>query len=480
MIQFLLNNEVVRIADERADMTVLEYLRERRQLWGTKEGCASGDCGACTVVLGVAGNGKMEYINCNSCIMFLGSLHGKQLITVEHLKNEESLHPVQQAMVDYHGSQCGFCTPGFVMSLFALYKNSDHDQSVAARKKATEEYMGGNLCRCTGYKPIIEAAVESTGELRQDQFTEMDSQTRQLLGAAETAENCGTDNYHLPNSCKELCEILNHQPGARLLGGGTDLALEVTQQLKAIENIIYLGNVSELRDVVKNTGHYEVGAAVSLNDFNNLIKDDYPELSGLLLRFGSRQIRNLGTVGGNIANASPIGDLPPVLIALDAELTLQSVTGKRSVKIEDYFVDYRQTVLQENEFVRSVQFPRADSDHQLKIYKISKRIDDDISAVCIAFCIQLDNDIVKSVRIACGGMAAIPKRARECENALTGNPLDTTTISAAQQALELDFQPIDDVRASAGYRMQVTRNLLTRLRIELTGPSVNTQVTGHG
>jgi xanthine dehydrogenase small subunit len=480
MIQFLLNNEVVRIEDGRADLTVLEYLRERRQLCGTKEGCASGDCGACTVVLGIPGNGKMDYINCNSCILFLGSMHGKQLITVEHLKTEEFLHPAQQTMVDHHGSQCGFCTPGFVMSLFALYKNSSPGQSVIDRKKATEEFMGGNLCRCTGYKPIIEAAIESTREPCPDQFTKLESRARQILEDPEIFNNCGTDNYHLPASCKELAELLDLQPGARLLAGGTDLALEVTQQLKSLDNLIYLGNVSELRDIVKSTDNYEIGAAVSLNDFNNLIKNDYPELSELMLRFGSRQIRNLGTVGGNIANASPIGDLPPVFIALDAELVLQSVKGKRRVKIEDYFVDYRQTVLHENEFVRSIQFPRADSDHQLKIYKISKRIDDDISAVCIAFYIRLDNGIVNSIRIACGGMAAIPKRARECEIALIGNPLDETTVSAAQQALELDFQPIDDVRASAGYRMQVTRNLLTRLQIELTEPSINTSVMGHG
>jgi xanthine dehydrogenase small subunit len=480
MIQFLLNTEVVRIEDGRADLTVLEYLRERRQLCGSKEGCASGDCGACTVVLGIPGNGKMDYINCNSCILFLGSMHGKQLITVEHLKTEESLHPAQQAMVDHHGSQCGFCTPGFVMSLFALYKNSSPGQTAIDRKKATEEFMGGNLCRCTGYKPIIDAAVETTREPSPDQFTKFESRARQILEDPEIFKNCGTDNYKLPACCEELAELLDLQPNSHLLGGGTDLALEVTQQLKSLDNLIYLGNVSELKNIVQSTDCYEIGAAVSLSTFNDLIEDDYPELFRLMLRFGSRQVRNVGTVGGNIANASPIGDLPPVLIALDAELTLQNVAGDRRVKIEDFFIDYRKTVLLENEFVRSIQIPRADSDHLLKIYKISKRIDDDISAVCIAFYLQMDSGTIKTIRIACGGMAAIPKRARECEKALIGKPLDQATISAAQQALELDFQPIDDVRASAEYRMQVTKNLLARLRTELTEPSTETQVTAHG
>lgn len=479
MIEFLLNNELVKIEYHCADLTVLEYLRNQRQLCGTKEGCASGDCGACTVVIAEQDKQELEYKNVNSCITFLGSLHGKQLLTVEHLKycydNKNSLHPTQKAMIDHHGSQCGFCTPGFVMSMFSLYKNANkNDDGI---KQNIEEYLAGNLCRCTGYKPIINAAMEATSTTANDQFNLNEVNTNSTLQKLENSDTSGSENFHIPKSCKAASNLIKQYPNARLLGGGTDLALEVTQQLHTIDQIIYLGEISELKIIDSDKFTYKIGAAVSLNAFNKYMKDEFPELYRLLLRFGSRQIRNVGTIGGNIANASPIGDLPPVLIALDAQLILQSESAKREMPIEKYFIGYKKTALKKQEILHSILIPRKNPNHHLKIYKVSKRIDDDISAVCMACYISVESNLIQSIRIALGGMAAIPKRATACEKVLIGKPLNSEIIVSAQKALDLDFQPIDDVRASANYRMQVAKNLLTRLQIEMTDSKVTTNVT---
>ncbi|MDX2422549.1 MAG: xanthine dehydrogenase small subunit [Amphritea sp.] len=478
MISFLVDKELRVEQHPDPNMTVLNYLRHQLGKTGTKEGCASGDCGACTVVLGELDGDRIRYKSINACLTFISTLNGKQLITVEDLKQGDQLHPAQQAMVDNHASQCGFCTPGIVMSMFALGKNIGQPD-----KEEINEALAGNLCRCTGYRPIIEAAEKMYADVTPDRFATEQQQTiaqlRQIQPKQQAELSDGHKKSFNPTTLAELSSLLEQYPDARMVAGGTDLALEVTQFHRAIDTLIYIGDIAALKQVQVTETQIELGAAASLTDCYDALNDDYPDLGALLHRFASLQIRNQGTLGGNIGNASPIGDSPPALIALNAKIVLRKQDQCRTLDLQDYFLDYKRTAQQPGEFIEKIMVPRAADNGEFRCYKISKRLDDDISAVLGCFNLQIKQGIVESARIAFGGMAAIPKRATACEQALIGAPWNMATIDTAKQALLKDFSPISDFRASQAYRTQVATNLLTRYFIEINTPDVTTRVTAY-
>ena len=481
MIQFLLNRELRRETALDPNLTVLEYLRRHLGRTGTKEGCASGDCGACTVVLAepdpAAPDARLRYRSVNACLTLMSALHGKQLISVEDLGQPGHLHGVQQAMADCHASQCGFCTPGFVMSLFALQKSAagyDREQALAA--------LGGNLCRCTGYRPILAAAEQACSRREADSFDRHAAETLETLRVIAAGEPPALERDGrrclLPQTLDELAALYQAEPQARLLAGGTDLALEITQRHRQLPLLIDLGRVAELRRLAVDATHIEIGAALPLSDCAAVLAVEYPDFGALLARFASRQIRNRASLGGNLANASPVGDTPPLLLALGAELRLRCGEGRRTLALEEFFRAYRTTALAPGEFIESIRVPRA-AGRVLRAYKVSKRLDDDISAVCAAFCLRFDAGVLREVRIAFGGMAAIPQRARLCEQALLGTPADAAAIERACQALAQEFSPLDDLRASAAYRLRVAQNLLRKCFIELQQPTVASRVYEH-
>ena len=478
MIQFLLNRELLSEQTLDPNTTVLQYLREHRGKTGTKEGCASGDCGACTVVVGELDGDRLRYRTLNSCLTFVSALHGKQLITVEDLKHQGQLHSVQQAMVDCHGSQCGFCTPGFVMSLFALQKSAE-----GFDKADTHEALAGNLCRCTGYRPILEAAEQACCGKQPDQFDAREAETIAQLKAIEpreTAElNNGDKRCLSPLTVADLAEIYSANPDARLLAGGTDLALEVTQFHRELPAMIYVGHIAEMKKVEVTDSHIELGAATPLTDCYEALANEYPDFGELLHRFASLQIRNQGTLGGNIGNASPIGDSPPLLIALGAQVLLRKGERSRTLPLQDYFIDYKVTAREQGEFIEKILVPRARPDQIFRAYKVSKRLDDDISAVCAAFDLRVANGVIAEARVAFGGMAAIPKRAAACEAALVGEHFTIETAERACEALANDFTPLSDFRASREYRLLVAQNLLRKCFLEQHAPTTETRVTSY-
>jgi xanthine dehydrogenase small subunit len=483
-IRFILDGEQVELTGVDPTRTVLQYLREDLGRTGTKEGCAEGDCGACTVVVAEvdSASGRLRARAINSCIQFLPTLDGKELITVESLQTADGdLHPVQQAMLQCHGSQCGFCTPGFVMSMFALFKNKSQPS-----RREIDDALAGNLCRCTGYRPIVDAAlemydIESTGSGQagwiSDQAGCASSQDearrvaalRKLATQETLAIESAARRYYSPRTASKLAELLSSFPDATLLAGGTDVGLWVTKQQRVLDTVIYTGNVIELCSIETGDRYLEIGAAVSLSDAMPAIVAEYPEMEELLVRFASPPIRNAGTLGGNIANGSPIGDSMPALMALDSAVVLRSGSATRQVALSEFYVDYQQSVMEKDEFLERVRIPLRDQECLFDSYKVSKRFDQDISALCGAFYLRLDGSKIADVRLAYGGMAAIPKRASAAEAALRGNSWNEQSLRNAMQALDRDYSPISDMRASAAYRQQVSRNLLYRFWLESSG-----------
>ena len=465
IIKFVHEDQIIDVRNPDPNETLLNYIRTKLKKTGTKEGCAEGGCGACSVVLAEFKNNKINYIPVNSCIMLLPTLQGKQLILVEDLVSRNgSLHPVQQAMVNWHGSQCGFCTPGFVMSLFSMFKNYSRFSD-----NLIKDSISGNLCRCTGYKPIIKAAKSLNNKNKIDQFARNKKNVIQLLRKInnESIAIYKKDRqYFAPRYVQELKKILKKNINAHLLSGGTDLSLLVTKERKDIDSIIYMNSIDEL-NYIKNTNKYiEVGATTPLIKFENYIQKYYPDFNSILKRYGSVQIRSVATIAGNIATASPIGDTLPLLLSLDAKVVIKSIKKTKIVELNDFFLGYRKTKLKKGQFIESVRIPFFPK-NIFKAYKISKRFDDDISSVCASFNFEMINKKIKNVKIAYGGMSSVPKRAKWCEKVLLNTSITEQIIEKAKKALEKDFKPISDMRASGKYRITVAKNLLKKCFLEV-------------
>jgi xanthine dehydrogenase small subunit len=465
-IRFFYRGAVHEVNGVAPTQTVLQHLREDLHCTGTKEGCAEGDCGACTVVIGSLEGGELQLKAVNSCIQFTPTLDGKALFTVEDLQQADgALHPVQQALVECHGSQCGFCTPGFAMSLWGMYLKQEGKQPSRCE---IDDALSGNLCRCTGYRPIIDAARRMV-TLPRVEFDRaaLAEQLRALQREAGAVYSSGGQTFHAPRSLDELVAARVAHPGAVLLAGSTDVGLWVTKQMRELQDIIYLGHVAELKSVRETDDAIEIGAGVPLQDAYAAVCRHYPqELTELWQRFASLPIRNAGTLGGNVANGSPIGDSMPWLIALGSRLVLRGPDGERELALEDFYLGYQQKDLRPGEFVQGLRVPLPRPNLAFRTYKLAKRFDQDISAVSAAFALELDGDTIRSARIAFGGMAATPKRAARAEAALAGRPWTEENMQAAMAALLEDYAPLSDMRASSAYRMRTAQNLLRRFWLE--------------
>ncbi len=481
-IRFLRRGRTVRLADASPTLTLLDYLRLEERATGTKEGCAEGDCGACTVVLRRARGDRIVYEPVNACIMLAGQADGAEVITVEDLADGETLHPVQHSLVEQHGSQCGFCTPGFVMAMFALY-HAPGPRPLA--RKQVNDWLAGNLCRCTGYRPIVDAALASCAGAPADRFARHEEEARRTLAKLTDNDDLfvGTPErfFAAPATLASLGKLYAQYPDATLVAGATDVGLWITKALRDLPRIIWLGRVRGLDVIDDGRDALSLGACVTHVTATPYLAKLDPDLGELMRRFAGTQIRTTGTVGGNIANGSPIGDLPPALIALGATVALQHGEEPRTLPLENFFIAYRKQDRREGEFVRMVRIPRLVANEQFRCFKVSKRFDEDISAVMGAFKLRLEGPRIAGARIAYGGMAEIPKRARATERALIGVKLDKPeTWEAAVAALAQDFKPIDDQRASARYRLDAAQAILRKALTELGGASTQeTRIVGR-
>ena len=469
-IRFVFRGRPVEVAVSDATRSVLQWLREDARACGSKEGCAEGDCGACTVIVAELGDevpdpsravraAGLALRPVNACIRFLPTLHGKALLTVEDLASGDELHPAQRALVEHHGSQCGFCTPGFAVTMAVCHERHAEAGTAPTRDELADE-LAGNLCRCTGYRPILDAGLAMNAlpgprlplQGLADQLRELQSKPAPSVAG-----------FQAPRTLAQLAALREQQPEATLLAGATDIGLWVNKQFRSLPQLIHLGDVAELRTIAETEGHLHIGAAVTLEDGWAALLKHWPSLAEMHRRFAGPPVRHAGTLVGNLANGSPIGDTAPVLIALDATLLLRRGEATREMALEDFYVDYMKNQLRPGEFVQAVSVPLPEQAWQVQAHKLSKRFDCDISAVSAGFALRLDGDTVAEARLAFGGMAAIVKRAGAAEAALVGQPWTEVTLRAAQQALATDFSPLSDLRASAAYRQQAASALLERL-----------------
>ncbi|MEC8728344.1 MAG: xanthine dehydrogenase small subunit [Pseudomonadota bacterium] len=472
-IRFYLNGKEQHIDDVKPDTTLLNWLRLEKRLTGTKEGCAEGDCGACTVVVAsLNASEQIIYKAVNACILFLPMLDGLSITTVEGLRQTDgALHIVQDAIVTHHGAQCGFCTPGFVMSLYAGYENGLDDN-----RQQIQQILSGNLCRCTGYGALIDAGQSAARHKPspQEQATQLarrDDERRYLKMRQKETEMLAIETedqaFYAPKQISELEDLTARFPDATFLAGGTDIGLLVTKQHRQINRFIYLGAVDALKSITRDDTSIHIGAAVSHAEAMDILAKDFPGLGEVWQRFGSAQVRYSGTVAGNIANGSPIGDISPCFLALGAELTLNHAGQKRRLSLDDFFISYGKQDRKKGEFIESITVPRLGANETCHAYKISKRFDQDISAVLMASKVRLDGRVIKDIRIGFGGVAATPSRAHEVEQVLAGHDCDQPLPEQATAALARDFQPISDMRASKKYRLLVAENLLQKMLVEI-------------